>query len=118
MNRRTLLTIPLLLTLACKGADPYLVASASLDNLGDAFLIAVDAWKAARDSGHVSELQYQKWKEFGTRFQQLYPVAIEVWHTATQVKNQKATAQMEAVLTTLSQELQVFITEVTNAKKE
>lgn len=107
-----------LMLLACKGVDPYIASEEAGDETGRLFLTAVDLWKQARADGLVSELQYEKWKEFGHRFQQLYPVAFDLWDTAVKQQKQPAVDQMKAIISQLAAELTTFMTEVTQAKKE
>lgn len=97
------------LLLSCKGIDPYIVSGDSLSELGETFLIAVEGWKVARNEGLVSELEYEKWKEFGERFKKLYPVAVKLWSTAVDLKDASALNQLQEVLTSLSGELGIFM---------
>lgn len=112
---KRLLVVLALCGIGCKDVDPYIVSGQAGDEVGKLFLEAVPLWKQAREQELVSELQYEKWKEFGERFKQLYPVAYRLWDQAVKTRDENGTMRMSAIIQSLRNELAGFLREVISA---
>lgn len=90
---------------ACSHTQAFVISGESLNNVGEQFLAVADYMDTAAKEGKVSEEQYKKWTDFGTKFINIYPAAAHLWKMATLLDDPKLKDQAIGMLMTLIPEL-------------
>lgn len=79
---RALVCSALLAVTACAHTGGFVVSGYSLNSVGDQFVVVAAYMNEAVKSGAVSHEQYNKFAEFGAKFQAAYPAAVHLWKIA------------------------------------
>lgn len=109
--RALALAIPLLLV-SCKSIEPLVISGESMAILGDQFIETANLMDQALTDKQITVEQYQKWASFGTHFQEIYPLAIDIWHTARNVNDDVLQKQMGKLIADLAVTLAGFYTDI------
>lgn len=94
-----------LVALNCTHDQALVVTGESLVALGTTFEATAAAMDAALDEHRITTAQYSKWRTFGLKFQQAYPLAAELWKVADDTKDQLLLTQAGAAVAQLGADL-------------
>lgn len=90
---------------ACAGDKALVITGESLVALGVTFEATAAAMDTALDEHRITPEQYSKWRTFGLKFQQAYPLAAELWKVADDTKDEKLLTQAGAAVAQLGADL-------------
>ncbi len=92
----------------CAEDKALIITGESLVSLGDQFVATAAAMDTALDAKAITPATYEKWKSFGLKFQQAYPLATELWRVASDSHDAKLEAQVIALVSQLALDLGAF----------
>jgi hypothetical protein len=101
-----------LLFLGCANTTGYIITGRSLNTVGEAFVEVAEAYNKGALQGTISEAQYEKWAEFGAKFQATYPAAVQLWKVSVLANDLALRNDTDKVLASLITELISFATQV------
>lgn len=103
---------------ACSSCSPttrLVITGESLIGLGDQFVATSQLMDIGLDAKTITKEQYKTWSTFGKRFQQVYPVAVQLWDSSRAVGDTVTEGHAAEILTTLTAELAEFYSVINRA---
>lgn len=92
----------------CARHQPLIVSGTILQQTGEQFISTANLMDEGRQTGKITPELYARWRDFGLRFQQLYPVAIQAWKSAREVDDAASTNEALRIIEALARELETF----------
>lgn len=87
---------------SCAHTSGLLITGHSLNMVGEQFVVVASYMDEAVKQDQVTHDQYQKWAEFGTKFQAAYPAAVHLYKVAVitndKILEQKAIDALNALI--------------------
>lgn len=90
---------------ACTHEKALIITGESLDALSVTFESTAAAMDKALDDKAITEEQYRKWRAFGLKFQQAFPLAANLWVAAVDTQDEKLQVQAGAAVAQLGGDL-------------
>lgn len=104
--------VALCLLANCTHTQALVITGNTLQAAGEQFLVVAAVMEELATEGKLTEEQYARWAEFGTKFQRVYPAAVHLWKVAVLNRDAALERQAEAILMTLLPELLMFAQEL------
>lgn len=98
--------------MGCANTTGFLITGRSLNTLGESFVEVAEAMDKGALQGAISAEQYEKWAEFGAKFQATYPAAVQLWRVSVIANDVALKNNVESTLALLIAELVQFATQV------
>lgn len=97
------------LTSGCSHKAGLVVTGNTLLELEREFTLVADAMDAGVDAQVVTPDDYRAFREFGLRFQALYPAAVATWRTARKANDEALRGRLGGIVGSLFGELGVYL---------
>ena len=102
--RNLILALALSLSMGCASFPQLLVGSGEgLKAVGNEFVAVAQVYKHGCDvSKIIPQSQCQKFREFGEKFKQVYPLAVQLWETARDANDKATQHRADAMIQSLA----------------
>lgn len=100
--------VSMLLIAGCATIKGFTVTGESLKGVGEEFIAVSAVYKSGCDAGQIAPADCAKYRDFGVKFKQQYPLAIALWESARVANDGAAEKQTREAIVKLATELSVL----------